>query len=93
MPPRHLPGGRTGYVPPLDGPLQGFPGARRVRPRKDKNGRYRARWRDDAGMIFEWDYQHGTVEMYNRRGEHLGEFDPVDGRRLKPGDPTRRAQP
>jgi hypothetical protein len=41
-----------------------------------------------TGRSYEWDYRHGSVEMYSRRGEHLGEFDPIIGRRLKPRDPV-----
>jgi hypothetical protein len=33
--------------------------------------------------IYEWDYQHGTVEVYNRRGTHFAEFDPRTAERLK----------
>ncbi len=45
------------------------------------------------GRIFEWDYQHGAVEAYDRRGRHLGEFDaetgemrraPITGRTVEP---------
>jgi hypothetical protein len=74
------------YVPPPED-LEGFPRARRADPK----GR-RRRWKDDEGRIFEWDYQHGTVEMYDRRGRHLGEFDPDTGRILKGPDPARRIE-
>ncbi|MDA0712908.1 MAG: colicin E3/pyocin S6 family cytotoxin, partial [bacterium] len=43
--------------------------------------------------IFEWDYQHGTVEKYNKRGVHLGEFDPLSGEQLKPANQKRRIEP
>jgi len=33
---------------------------------------------DSAGR----NYQHGRVEVYDRRGRHLGEFDPASGQRL-----------
>lgn len=33
----------------------------------------RKRWKDDKGNIYEWDYQHGAVEKYNKNGTHLGE--------------------
>jgi hypothetical protein len=42
-------------------------------------GRLRPRWKMPDGRIFEWDYQHGTVEGYDARGRHLGEFDPTTG--------------
>lgn len=75
------------YVPaPQE--LPGFPEARRIMPK----GR-RRRWIDAQGRIFEWDYQHGAVEMYDRRGRHLGEFDPVTGRQSKDPDPSRQIEP
>ena len=43
-------------------------------------GTFRARWKDNSWEIYEWDSQHGTVEMYDRTGrKHLGEFDSVTG--------------
>ncbi|MQT72046.1 toxin, partial [Pseudomonas sp. FSL R10-0071] len=30
------------------------------------------RWKVSDGRILEWDYQHGAVEMYDKRGNHLG---------------------
>src|SRR5271170_6376638 len=93
-PPRRSKGGsRTGQpvVPPED--LPGFPGAKRVRPKTRKFGnRRRVRWKDDDGKIYEWDSQHGTVEAYDSRGKHLGEFSP-DGRRLKGPNRTRQVEP
>jgi len=60
--------------------LKAFPAAERVRP---KTGRHR--WFDfQAGYIYEWDYQHGRVERYDKRGWHLGEFDPDTGAMTKP---------
>ena len=65
--------------------LRAFPGAERVKP---KSGRHR--WIDAAsGYIYEWDYQHGRVERYDRRGRHLGEFDPDTGAMTKPADPRQ----
>ena len=84
---------RTGYIPPIRGPLPGFPGTQRAEARQDERGHYRARWVYPDGRFFEWDYQHGTVEAYDRRGEHLGEFAPLDGRQLKQAIPTRKARP
>ena len=63
--------------------LRAFPNAERVKP---KSGRHR--WFDaESGHIYEWDYQHGRVERYDRRGRHLGEFDPETGAMTKPADP------
>jgi hypothetical protein len=50
----------------------------------------RRQWRDKKGRIYEWDYQHGTLEMYDKQGRHLGEFDPMTGRQTKPPKPGRR---
>jgi Cytotoxic len=75
------------YVPAPEG-LPGFPDARRVEPKNQ-----RRRWSDRRGRIFEWDYQHGTVEVYDRRGRHLGEFDPGTGARRKGPDRARRIEP
>jgi len=89
--------GRAGRpsFPPGDGlTLSGFPGSRRVRAKTlTVAGRLRPRWRTPDGRIFEWDYQHGAVEGYDRRGRHLGEFDaetgemrrgPIAGRNVDP---------
>lgn len=33
----------------------------------------RKRWIDEKnGNIYEWDYQHGDIEIYNKRGIHQG---------------------
>ena len=72
------------YIPPPR-ELPGFPKARRTDPKSQ-----RQRWVDDEGHIFEWDYQHGAVEMYDPRGRHLGEFDYKTARQRKEPDPTRR---
>jgi hypothetical protein len=56
-------------------------------------GGLRNRWRDPNGDILEWDYQHGTLERYDSLGRHLGEFDPNEGRALKPADTNRRIEP
>lgn len=44
-------------------------------------------------MVYEWDNQHGAVEVYNARGRHLGEYNHVTGERLKLADPTREIEP
>lgn len=68
------------YVPPPKD-LAGFPGARSV----PKVGpRFRTRWKDGKGNLYEWDYQHGRVEKYTKNNKHLGEFDPVTGEQTKP---------
>ncbi len=38
--------------------------------------RDRKRWCDDD-RLYEWDSQHGEIEVYNKRGKHLGSLDPA----------------
>ncbi|WP_224788990.1 colicin E3/pyocin S6 family cytotoxin [Pandoraea terrae] len=52
-----------------------------------------ARWCDMKGRIYEWDFQHGAIEKYTSRGQHLGEFDHLTGERLKPADRNRWIEP
>jgi len=48
------------------------------------------RWVDDKGKIYEWDYQHGNVEVFDKAGKnHLGEFDPSTGVQEKSPEPGR----
>jgi putative cytotoxic protein len=61
-------------------------------PRRDGGG-LRDRWKERDGTIYEWDYQHGRVEKYNKRGDHLGEFDADTGQRTGPAIPGRRVEP
>lgn len=63
----------------------------------DENGlvesHLRNRWKDSKGKIYEWDSQHGTVEVYDRSGRnHLGEFNHITGEQTKPADPTRKVE-
>jgi RHS repeat-associated protein len=74
------------YIPPPK-ELKAFPNAKKVRSKSQ-----RARWADDD-YIYEWDSQHGRVEKYNKRGKHLGEFDPDTGEQTKPPDPGRSIEP
>jgi hypothetical protein len=50
------------------------------------------RWKD-KDHIYEWDYQHGTVEVYDDHGHHLGEYDPQSGHRLKGPVRGRKVEP
>lgn len=92
-------GGNTlGRLPahqPIQAPrqLEGFPGARRARPKTTFAGGLRARWHDVNGNILEWDSRHGTVECYSPKGLHIGEFSADTGKLLKPADPARRIVP
>jgi hypothetical protein len=93
------PGGTEKLGGPFPAPrrrLPGFPNAEPVRPKTPRTGGagLRRRWRDQqAGRIYEWDSQHGTVEVYDNQGRHVGEFDPFSGERLKGPDPSRRVEP
>jgi len=61
------------------------PARRRVGTRLAAGGRNGDRRVDS----YEWDYQHGGVEKYDKRGHHLGEYDPDTGAITKEGDPGR----
>jgi len=77
-----------GYNPPPKD-LEGFPDAKDAK-RKDKN---RKRWKDAKGRIYEWDAQHGEVEIYDKTGKkHQGSFDPKTGKRLKVKDKTKKVE-
>nr|WP_309225145.1 colicin E3/pyocin S6 family cytotoxin [Salinispora sp. H7-4] len=70
----------SGGYTPAPKELPGFPDARRVKPRTSVQGGggTRALW-EDKKFIYEWDSQHGEVEKYNKKGKHLGAFDPSTG--------------
>jgi hypothetical protein len=74
--------------------LSAFPEARPMPMKTSVRGgaKKRRRWKDTSGKIYEWDSQHGKVEMYTKQGKHLGEFDPKTGVQTKPADPTRRVE-
>lgn len=72
---------------------QRFPTPVPVRPKTGFPGGLRRRWRDGDGNIYEWDYQHGTVEKYDTNGRHLGDFDPDTGQQAGQADPSRRIEP
>lgn len=75
--------------------LPAFPDAKRA-PSKTPvrgGGKLRPRWKDSDKIIYEWDFQHGTLEQYDKRGNHLGEYDHETGMQTKPADPTRSIEP
>ena len=39
------------------------------------------------------DCQHGTLEVYNRRGRHIGEFDPHTAEQLKRPNSDYQVEP
>ncbi|KIF57928.1 toxin [Pseudomonas fluorescens] len=68
------------YHPPPD-ILPAFPDARIVGRKTvvQGGGSKRKRWKTAKGHILEWDSMHGTIEKYDPRGNHIGEFDPATG--------------
>ena len=85
-----VPSRRGTYQPPPQD-IKGIPSLESVRRKTpvQGGGGLRKRWKDKDGNIYEWDSKHGTLEKYNRKGKHLGEFDPDTGKPTKPADPTR----
>ena len=74
--------------------LSAFPDATPAKQKTRVKGRgTRMRWKTKDGQILEWDYQHGAVEMYDKRGRHLGEFDADTGEQNNPADSKRRIEP
>lgn len=71
--------------------LTAFPDAKWAKSKASiqGGGGKRHRWVDSSGKTYEWDSQHGTVEMYDKRGKHLGEYDPETGEQTKPAKPGR----
>jgi hypothetical protein len=51
------------------------------------------RWKDNRGLLYEWDSRHGALEVYDVSGRHLGESDAVTGSRLKSAVSGRRIEP
>jgi hypothetical protein len=88
--------GHVGSHQPVKTPkaLPAFPNAAREERKTyvQGGGAMRGRWKD-KDYIYEWDSRHGRVEKYNKRGNHLGEFDPNTGAQLKPADPNKSVEP
>ncbi|WLG96787.1 colicin E3/pyocin S6 family cytotoxin [Pseudomonas sp. FP198] len=74
--------------------LAAFPDARHVRfkSRVQGGGSSRRRWKDKKGRIYEWDSENGRVELYNKQGEHLGEYNADTGAQTKPAKPGRKVE-
>ncbi len=80
------------YFPKPDFPTA-FPSAKWAPPKtRMKGGGLRPRWKD-KNNIYEWDFQHGAVEKYDKRGKYLGEFNHITGVQTKPANPTRWIEP
>lgn len=81
-------GPKPSYTPPPK-TLPAFPDAK---PNGQRNGR--KQWKDPNGTIYEWDGQHGEVEVYDKRGKHQGAKDPNTGEwNDKPAKPGRNFKP
>jgi len=72
--------------------LPAFPDTTRVKSKASVQGggKRRARWVDRKGRIYEWDSKSGAVEMYDKLGVHLGEFNHLTGERTKDAKPGRK---
>jgi len=43
----------------------------------------------DGNRIFSWDHLHNEIEVFTKRGEHLGAMDPETGQMIKDAVPGR----
>jgi hypothetical protein len=50
----------------------------------------RGKTKTDGERFYEWDHTHGDIEVYDRRGLHLGSMDPSTGAMSKPSVPGRK---
>ncbi|MCY9829489.1 colicin E3/pyocin S6 family cytotoxin, partial [Vibrio chagasii] len=84
------------YIPAPKGlpPLPAFPDAIKAKKKTSVQGggKLRERWKDKKSRIYEWDSQHGKVEVYSKSGKHLGEFDHITGEQTKEADPSRKVE-
>ncbi|WP_213941059.1 colicin E3/pyocin S6 family cytotoxin [Pseudomonas sp. dw_612] len=85
-----MPGDHKYYDDPET--LPAFPDTTRVKSKASVQGggKKRARWLDRKGRIYEWDSKSGAVEMYDKLGNHLGEFNHLTGERTKDAKPGRK---
>ncbi|MEM7382858.1 MAG: colicin E3/pyocin S6 family cytotoxin [Bacteroidota bacterium] len=85
--------GGVRFIPSLQS-LPAFPDAVKVRGKTRIPGYHKIRGRyENRRHIYEWDYQHGSVERYSKKtGRHLGEFCPHTGEQLKPVKATRKIE-
>lgn len=74
--------------------LPGFPGAVRTKSTQYTSaGKLRKEWTLPNGFKHLEDTRHGLVEMYDRVGKHLGQFDWVDGHQVSPPNPRYNLKP
>ena len=73
---------KNSYIPkPSNDELENddfLPDLRREKPKTPVGGGggLRPRWKDKDGNIFEWDSQHGEMEIYDKQGKHQGSYNP-----------------
>ena len=53
----------------------------------------RGKTKTDGEKFYEWDHTHGDIEVYDRRGRHLGSMDPTTGTMTKPAVAGRKIIP
>lgn len=86
---KYVPAPKLKTIPPLPA----FPDARRVKSKGtvQGGGSKRERWKDKK-RIYEWDSEGGKVEVYDKNGNHLGEFDHITGEQTKPRNKKRKVE-
>ena len=73
---------KNSYIPkPSNDELENddfLPDLRREKPKTPVSGGggLRPRGKDKDGNIFEWDSQHGEMEIYDKQGKHQGSYNP-----------------
>ena len=84
-----MPGDHKYYEDPKI--LPAYPDTRRVKSKASVQGggKKRRRWLDRKGRIYEWDSKSNAVELYDKLGNHLGEFNHITGEQTKPAKPGR----
>ena len=77
------------HRPPLS--LPAFPDALPVKSKSSVQGGggKRSRWKDRKGRIYEWDSKTGAIEIYDKQGKHIGEFNHETGEQIDPATPGR----
>ncbi|WPC27402.1 colicin E3/pyocin S6 family cytotoxin [Pseudomonas moraviensis] len=77
------------HRPPVS--LPAFPDTYPVKSKSSVQGGggKRSRWKDRKGRIYEWDSKTGAIELYNKQGKYLGEFNHETGEQIDPADPER----
>ncbi|TBN41505.1 S-type pyocin domain-containing protein [Pseudomonas sp. BGI-2] len=80
------------HRPPLA--LPAFPDTVPVKSKSSVQGGggKRSRWKDRKGRIYEWDSKTGAIEIYDKQGKHLGEFNHETGEQIDPAKPGRTTQ-